>query len=678
MSRRPLSLLSRLTASAALFAPVPAMAQAVDYAELGAMMGEPVTTSVTGKPQRASEAPASITIITRDEIARSPARDIPGLLKSYAGVDVNSWTAGQSDVAVRGGAQIYNPRLLVMVNGRQVYLDHYGYTDWNLIGVQLEEIQQIELVRGPASALFGFNAASGVVNIITVDATSNRLSASAEIGNHGISRLSAVAGLALGDKAGLRLSGGRAREHQRAVPSAVVDPLIDPPVERDELSATFAATPGDGNYISVNAGYARSRELQFLSSPFLGEIRTRTHTVGATLSHDTGWGSVDGHGYVNWMDYLNPPTSQLSSGSRFRNRVAVGQASVLARLGSNTTMRLGGEYRVNRVRSANAVYSPEVSYSVVAGSGMIDMHPSDRVSLTAAARIDRLSLNQSGTPAQPMVDAPSAYDQSLTAFSFNAAALVKVGADGQLRINGGRGTQAPSLLAFGIHVPFVDPISPLPGLFSGNPAAKPPKVWSAEIGYAQPVGAHLKADASIFYTKIDDFLVPINFVPLVNVTPVGLPVLVFRADNIGSLTTYGAELSLAGEIGRWRGRMNYSWARSEGHLATGAASAALADARRALPRHKVNAELSYDEGPWFGTVTARYLSSTTQPVSSANGSTALVPIPSSLAVGAKLGWRITPQFTLSVAGENLTKARGAASSPIWADRRLWAGVKFAL
>ena len=174
-------------------------AQIVDYAGLAETFGEPITTSVTGKPQRASEAPASITIITRDQIARSPARSVPDVLKAYAGIDVNRWTAGQSDIAVRGGVQTYNARLLVLVDGRQVYLDHYGMTNWNLLGVQLDDIQQIELVRGPASALFGFNAASGVVNIITrrVGQTPT-VTATAELGNHDISRLAGSVTLQIG------------------------------------------------------------------------------------------------------------------------------------------------------------------------------------------------------------------------------------------------------------------------------------------------------------------------------------------------------------------------------------------------------------------------------------------------------------------------------------------------
>ena len=72
------------TSAALLILPAAAHAQSVNYPELEEMFGEPVTTSVTGKPQRVSEAPAALTIITRADIRRSPAHDIPGLIQAYA------------------------------------------------------------------------------------------------------------------------------------------------------------------------------------------------------------------------------------------------------------------------------------------------------------------------------------------------------------------------------------------------------------------------------------------------------------------------------------------------------------------------------------------------------------------------------------------------------------------
>ena len=108
-------------------------------------------------------------IISADEIRRSGATDLPTILSRVAGVDIQAWSAGHADVGVRGYNQARSARLLVLVNGRQAYLDHYGYTAWSTLPVRLEEIRQIEVVKGPNSALFGFNAVAGVVNIITVN-----------------------------------------------------------------------------------------------------------------------------------------------------------------------------------------------------------------------------------------------------------------------------------------------------------------------------------------------------------------------------------------------------------------------------------------------------------------------------------------------------------------------------
>lgn len=100
-------------------------------------------------------------------IRRSGATNIPDALAHVVGVDVLRWGVSSADVSIRGYDTPYSPRLLVLVNGRQVYLDDWGRTQWDAIPVQMAEIRQIEVVKGPNTALFGFNAAAGVINIIT-------------------------------------------------------------------------------------------------------------------------------------------------------------------------------------------------------------------------------------------------------------------------------------------------------------------------------------------------------------------------------------------------------------------------------------------------------------------------------------------------------------------------------
>ena len=189
-------------------------AQSVDYGALEQLFGEPVTTSVTGKPQKASDVPADLVILTQDDIRRSGADNIPDILRFVTGIDVRTYGFAHAEVGIRGYNQPLNPRLLVLVNGRQVYLDDYGYVAWNTIPVQLDEIRQIEVVKGPNSALYGFNAASGVINIITVDPIKDTNAVTVRTGAQNLAEASAVGTTHLGDNAAIRLSavGFTARE----------------------------------------------------------------------------------------------------------------------------------------------------------------------------------------------------------------------------------------------------------------------------------------------------------------------------------------------------------------------------------------------------------------------------------------------------------------------------------
>jgi outer membrane receptor for ferrienterochelin and colicins len=138
------------SAAALIATSAAANAQSIDYQVMGDMFGEPVTTGATGAPQRSTEVPATMIIITQDDIASAPEYDIPGILRHYSGVDVARFSMGQGEVGIRSAASPYTPRLLVLVNGREVYLDSYGYTAWSTLPVTLEEIQQIEVVKGPS------------------------------------------------------------------------------------------------------------------------------------------------------------------------------------------------------------------------------------------------------------------------------------------------------------------------------------------------------------------------------------------------------------------------------------------------------------------------------------------------------------------------------------------------
>jgi iron complex outermembrane receptor protein len=109
----------------------------------------------------------AITVITEEDIRYSGANSIPEALRAVAGVDVVTLTAFDSEVNVRGFSRPWTNKLLVLIDGRFVYEGFFGVTAWNALPIQMGDIKKIEIIKGPGSVLYGANAYSGVVNIIT-------------------------------------------------------------------------------------------------------------------------------------------------------------------------------------------------------------------------------------------------------------------------------------------------------------------------------------------------------------------------------------------------------------------------------------------------------------------------------------------------------------------------------
>src|SRR6478672_9565200 len=114
-----------------------------------------------------SQAPANVYVITDEDIRQTGAPDLPTVLRRIPGIEVMQTTGADFNVSVRGDNQLTANKLLVMVDGRSIYVDTQGQVYWKAIPVTLPEIKRIEVLKGPASVLYGFNAFDGIVNIIT-------------------------------------------------------------------------------------------------------------------------------------------------------------------------------------------------------------------------------------------------------------------------------------------------------------------------------------------------------------------------------------------------------------------------------------------------------------------------------------------------------------------------------
>jgi iron complex outermembrane receptor protein len=130
--------------------------------------------SVSKKEQTLSRTAAAVFVITQDEIARSGATNIPDLLRMVPGLNVAQINGSTWAVSARGLNGQFSNELLVMVDGRNVYTPTFGGVFWDTLDLPLENIERIEVIRGPGASVWGENAVNGVVNIIRKKAADTR------------------------------------------------------------------------------------------------------------------------------------------------------------------------------------------------------------------------------------------------------------------------------------------------------------------------------------------------------------------------------------------------------------------------------------------------------------------------------------------------------------------------
>ncbi len=126
--------------------------------------------SVTRKEQTLSKTGAAVFVITQQDIKRSGAANIPDILRMAPGVNVARIDANAWAISIRGFNSRYSDKVLLLIDGRSVYSPAFSGVYWEQIDVPLEDIDRIEIIRGPGGTAWGANAVNGVINIITMSA----------------------------------------------------------------------------------------------------------------------------------------------------------------------------------------------------------------------------------------------------------------------------------------------------------------------------------------------------------------------------------------------------------------------------------------------------------------------------------------------------------------------------
>lgn len=124
-------------------------------------------TSVAKRPTRITAAPAAVTVITGEELRRAGVTTIPEALRLVPGLAVGRVNSNTWAVTSRGFNGQFANKLLVLIDGRSVYTPLFSGVYWDVQDLLIEDIERIEVIRGPGAALWGANAVNGVINIIT-------------------------------------------------------------------------------------------------------------------------------------------------------------------------------------------------------------------------------------------------------------------------------------------------------------------------------------------------------------------------------------------------------------------------------------------------------------------------------------------------------------------------------
>lgn len=147
----------------------------------------PIVLSASRLSQPLSEAPNAMTVIDRNMIRASGFRTISDLFMLVPGMYVGNVNGHTPVVGYHGSSEEFSRRMQVLIDGRSVYLPPLSTVDWEDIPLNIDDIERIEVVRGPAAASFGTNSLQGVINIITRDAASvNGASLSLAKGSEGV------------------------------------------------------------------------------------------------------------------------------------------------------------------------------------------------------------------------------------------------------------------------------------------------------------------------------------------------------------------------------------------------------------------------------------------------------------------------------------------------------------
>jgi outer membrane receptor for ferrienterochelin and colicins len=642
-----------------------AHAQSIDYASLESLFGEPITTSATGTPLKASETPSNMTIITADEIRQSGSRKIPEILARVPGLDILQTGFNNFDVGVRGYQQPFQPRLLVLVDGRQVFLDDYSRTAWDNIPVNVDDIRQIEVVKGASSALFGSNAAGGVINIVTNSPLYDNSNVATLSGGTQNSITGDATATVNGSWGGSKFTAGGLNADEFNTGRYPLDqPAIEPRHRYIANSSVFQVTPNLQGFTEATYSESQSNAGDPTDGSLMGAQKVRTYSVRGGANWQTPYGLITSNNYLNHSFISITEPTDGGAPYTFATNLIDSQLQDQFKIGADHTFRAGLEYKHKTFRMSGAQInepaSPALTENNYAIGGTWMWQIDNKLSWTNAARYDRLDMAETGTLMTDSYNKEADYSHIINTWSANSDIIYKLTYKDTFRLGYGRGVQLPSLInsGYGLYQNF----GPTPSDWEGNPRLKPTIVQDYSVDYTRKVPEIFSfAKITPFYEVNQDIVSP-----LTQVGTIATGDIFGESINVGNSRGYGVELQIKGShpLGfRWDA--SYSFTRiidSQGVLDN-------VNYQESAPQHHYRLLVGYTEDPWEIDANGQLLSSTNMLRSADGGQTwSNMPADGYATFGGRLGYKITENITAAVSGLNLNR-RVIGTSPYPAIER---------
>lgn len=596
-----------------------------------------VVVTATATETTLADAPASMHVVTREDLLERPALDLSDALRGTPGVTLDGIGMGRRGIRIRGMDSEYT---LVLVDGQRINpaSDAIAHADFDLGWIPAEAIERIEVVRGPMSSLYGSEALGGVVNIIT------RAAGDAWHGSlrHGGGTVAGGRGGGV-SQTGVHLSGPLVRDRLGMTFQAErreKDPTRDPADARlteqegrdaDTARIALAWTPDDVQRIDVSHLAGRERRvrdaLQAGRAPYVYRTRDDIDRRQTTLSHRAGWrwGDTRVRAYRSTLDRENARDRGTATGPQsLTDEIVDGMVTFDA--GPRHRVSAGAEWHRERLEDAtvNAAGRDARVQRALFVQDEIDLGALSLVIGNRADHHDAFGWHHS----------PRAY------------AVYRFGEGFTLKGGLGAGFKAPTLKNLSPGYSAVGG----GGMFTivGNPELQPETVTTYELALAW-ANDTLSLETTVFQNDLEDLI------QTVCTADCGIRGAERRSYvNVAEARLRGVEFGARARLpAGFDANLNYSWLDAHDRVAD--------QPLTGRNRHSGHAGLRWTDDAWNAGLRLDYIGSQWQ-----TGSAGLTRLPAYRLWSLDLGYRINERVALRGGVENLANERLDQSSALYA------------